>query len=1372
MKYRYLFALFFLVAWLPVFGQYTLQQLDNSSGLSNSCINAIYHDSDNLVWFGTWDGLNFYDGSNIHVFNYERRDLKRNTIASNVIYQLQEDKKRNIWIGTVEGLSKFNKNTGDFSNYFYTRKKAVSNGYTVAINSRGEVYAARRNSSQLYLYNERQNQFERTDIQKLPDFTLLKIFFDDENHLWLLKDNGKLEAFKRTGNSFVKLDGYRPVDSLDDAFYCNHQVFYITKTHVLYRVTAGLAKERLASLPHQVRAVAFFSGRYVFAWSSKGLGEYDTAFKPLTSLENAIPLLQNVRITSLITGKDHLLWVGTDGNGAIKITTRDSQFGLMQKLAKDQAIHVPVRAFCEVDGELWIGTKGNGIVALKNWTNPNVSFFDIKTFHTGVDLLDNCVYAIQSSQDSLIYIGSDAPGITIYNRQTKHFIQWKDVRGSNNYPSFGSVHCILNDKDGSVWLGLNEAGLVHLKLEETGGDGERIAWLKQYKYDGSNGGPGSNVIYSLARGNDGLLWIGCRYGGLSVFNEQTGRFRTIKALSYPGSLSNNDVLSLYLDARNRLWIGTSFGLNWVDETSAALLATPTFNQLYAEDGLPNNTIHAINGDKNGNIWLSTNKGLAKITPGKLNIVQFKESDGLQSDEFSDNASWKNKAGMLFFGGIYGFNYFMPSDIRAEDEQPPILLNDLRLAGKASPEKGLTVLTKNGAVAKQHYNLQPGDNYFELNLQPVTYRHLQKCRYTCFLKGNDKEWHYMGNQERIVYNNIPPGDYILLLKWSNGDGIWTKPVAAFSITIKQYFWLRLPAFIFYALALLAIAYAYFRYKKKKFLLAQELKLEHALRQKDEQTHQEQLNFFTNVAHELQTPLTLIIGSVERYLFKNKNAERSEGGRFLSIVKQEAFRLQYLVQQLMEFRKAGAGKLENHYEELDVSALLNDIARLFSELNDEKQLDFSWDIEPAMAIRTDKDKLEKIVFNLLSNAFKHAENNQYILFSANVPREENRLEITVANSGCTLTTDETGQLFDRFFTIDGRNKNKNRTGIGLAFTRELVHLLGGSIAAVVDKGWISFRILLPVEYNELTDHTTPGFIEDTGKASFLVNAMTQRPVMVVAAAGNNKKALIDSFEQKNKPSILVVEDDPLIRLLLQDILAQDYIVFESATGLEALDQMKRITPDLVISDVMMPDMDGLELCSLVKNTPETCHIPFVLLSARSAIEHRTEGYGCGADAYIPKPFQTAYLLVRVQKLLEYREKLHSAFRLNNSLSDIKTTGDINLTDKRFIEKVTRLIEDNIDEELDSAFLERSLNLSKIQVYRKIKTLSDMTPTELIRHVRLQKASGLLLNTDLTVSEVFYRTGFNNKSYFYREFKKIFKCSPNDYRELHRLPDLSRR
>jgi len=945
------------------------------------------------------------------------------------------------------------------------------------------------------------------------------------------------------------------------------------------------------------------------------------------------------------------------------------------------------------------------------------------------------------------------------------------VRGSRRYPSFGSVHCILNDKDGSVWLGLNEGGLVHLKLNQDKRGNLSVSSLQQFEYDGTGKGPGNDVIYSLAEGNDNLLWMGCRYGGLSVFNKTTKSFRTIKASSYEGSLSNNDVLSLYLDHRDRLWVGTSFGLNWVDEKSAAQNERPVFKKLYVDDGLPNNTIHAINDDDNGNIWLSTNKGLAKIDPKSLNIVQYKESDGLQSDEFSDNATWKDPGHLLFFGGIHGFNYFRPESIRISNEQPRLLLNNLQLAGRNSPEKGLDVITKNGTVSTRHFDMQPGDNYFELNLQPVTYSHVQKCQYASFLQGNDKVWHYMGNQERIVYNNIPPGNYTLLIKWSNGEGAWTKGIAAFSITVNQYFWLTFPAFAVYTAILLAGAYTWIRYKKNKFLMGQELKMEHMLREKDEQIHQEQLNFFTNIAHELQTPLTLILGSLERYLFKNKPADRNNGANFLSIVKQEASRLQYLVQQLLEFRKAGAGRLKNHCELINVSALLADLAQLFTALVDEKRLDFSWHIEPAIVWPTDRDKLEKIIFNLLSNAFKYAGAAEYIIFSVNKAPETGQLEIIVANSGCKLTADETERLFDRFFTVDGKQNHKSGTGIGLTFTRQLVNLLGGTISATCADNWISFKVLLPA--GEM-DQSSPGKPDSSGndaKASYLVNAMTQGRTNVSRPAEINKSSLMESLGQKNKPSVLVVEDDQLIRFLLRDILAEEYIVYESGTGLEALELMKRRIPNLVISDVMMPDMDGLELCRLVKSTTETCHIPFVLLSARTAIEHKTEGYGCGADAYIPKPFQTEHLLVRIQKLLEYRDKLHNAFRLNDFRPDSPGTNGLNETDRNFIEKVTRIIEENLDEDLDGAFLERALHLSKIQVYRKLKTLSDMTPTELIRHVRLQKASMLLLSTDLTVSEVFYRTGFNNKTYFYREFKKIYGCSPNDYRQYHRLPNLDR-
>jgi len=1380
MKYRYLFIALVvsLISAKSGFAQYNYQQLDNSYGISNSCINGIYQDSDNLIWFATWDGLNYYDGNNIHVFNYEKSDLNSNSISSNVIYQVTEDKKRNIWIGTVEGVSKFNKNTGDFSNYLYSHKKAISNGYTVAINNNGEVYVARKSTSQLLRYDEKSDALVNIHVQLPPGSMLVKILFDEKGNLYLLMDNGDLEAFKPTATGFTKLPGYSRAANADNVFLCNHQIFYSTKSDELYRIDQYNGKQKVLTVPHEIREICFFKGHYLFAWSSKGIGEYDAAFKPADVLSTEIPVLQNVRVTSLMSHDENLLWIGTDGNGVIKVTKKENYFGIVKQQASGQAFRIPVRAFSEINDELWIGTKGNGIITLKNWDKNNVSFSGVKSFHTNIELLDNCVYAIEKGKDGLVYIGSDAPGVTLYNLKTKQFTKWADIKGTQAYPAFGSVHCILYDRDSSVWLGLNDNGLIHFKLTADKDGSARIKYFNQYKYNNddpeSANGPGNNVIYSLANGNDDRLWIGCRYGGLSLFNKNTKKFKTLKAFSYDGSLSNNDVLSLYLDHKNRLWVGTSFGLNWLDEKQAASTAKPQFKKLYVDNGLPNNTIHAINEDNSGNIWISTNKGLAKVNPSTLKIVQYKESDGLQSDEFSDNAVWKNSAGMLFFGGIYGFNYFLPENIHINNQQPHLLLTDLQFAGKNTDERGLIVLTKNGAVSSQHFTLKPNENYFELNIEPVTYTDAQKCQYAYKLENDDKGWHYMENHDKIIYNQLPPGNYTLRIKWSNGEGAWTPGIAAFSVTVKQYFWLTPEAFILYALVLAAAGYLYFRYKKNQFVMRQQLKMEHMLREKDENLHQEQLNFFTNIAHELQTPLTLILGSLERYLFKNRQDEvKQQGSHFLSIVKQEASRLHYLVQQLLEFRKAEAGYLGNHYNYINISALLTNIAGLFTPLVDEKQLDFSWHIAPDINLWTDKDKIEKIVFNLLSNAFKHIDDKQYIIFSVNALSDSGQLEIVVANSGCKLTDEETTHLFDRFFIIDGKHNNKSSTGIGLAFTYQIVSLLKGSITAKCSDNWISFKVLLPLNF--VPEQKTPvaDTIEKGESASYFVSSMTtgNENINLSPIADNNKKSLIKSFEQEHKKSILIVEDDQLIRYLLKDILHDNYILYEAGTGLEALDVVKRSSPDLIISDIMMPDMNGLELCNIIKNTTETCHIPFVILSARTAIEHKTEGYSCGADAYIPKPFQTEHLLVRVHKLLEYREKMHKVFSTGQNMIATGVNNDLDENDKNFIKKVTRVIEENMEEELDGEFLERALNMSKIQLYRKIKTFSDMTPTELIRHIRLQKASALLKSTDLTVSEIFYRTGFNNKTYFFREFKKMFNCSPNDYRHFHRLPDFNK-
>jgi signal transduction histidine kinase/ligand-binding sensor domain-containing protein/DNA-binding response OmpR family regulator len=1351
--------------------QYTSQQIDNSSGLSNSCINSIYQDSDNIIWFGTWDGLNFYDGNNIHVFNYERADSKR-SIASNVIYQVNGDKDRNIWIGTVEGLSKFNKNTGDFTNYFYNRDKVISSGYTTAIDSKGGVYTSRTKSSEILLYNTGNDAFKKVYIKGLSNFMLLKMAFDEQDNLWLLKDNGILEAFKKTANGFESQSRFKSVTGVDNVFVVNHQVFFSTQQGRLVSVNSQYQQQTLLQLPHEVRSMSYFKQHYVFAWSSKGVGEYDEQFKPVASIAAQIPLLQNVRVTSLLNDATSLLWLGTDGNGVLKLAKKENYFGIVQKQPNGQSFHIPVRAFSQINGELWIGTKGNGIITIKNWGSKNAEFSAIRSFHTNVDLLDNCVYAIQKGNDGLAYIGSDAQGITLYDLNKKNFINWDQVSNSKAYPYFGSVHCILVDKDGSVWLGLNESGLVHLKLEKDSNGQIRIAYLKKYQYNGTASGPGNDVIYTLAQGNDNKLWIGCRYGGLSVFDKQTQKFRTFKAFTYDGSLSNNDVLSLTVDKANHLWVGTSFGLNFIDETEAVKTEQPRFKKLNTDNGLPNNTIHAISADNNNNIWISTNKGLARINPSNLKVVQYKESDGLQSDEFSDNAVWKDDSGMLYFGGIYGFNYFLPQNIHVSNEQPHLLISDMQFAGKNAPERGLKVLTRNGSVINQHYVLKPQDNYFELNLQPITYINSQKCQYAYFLEGADKGWHFIGKHEKIIYNNIPPGDYTLKIKWSNGEGVWTPGITAFTVTVEQYLWLTPAAFLLYVILISVSGYLFVRSRKNKFVMEQELKMEHMLREKDENLHQEQLNFFTNIAHELQTPLTLILGSLERYLFKSKDAEQKQkGGHFLSIVKQEASRLHYLVHQLLEFRKAEAGQLQAHYSHLNVSALITDRANLFNALVEQKELDFACHIEPGINMWMDKDKLEKIIFNLLSNAFKHCEPKQYIILSVHTNPQTDQLEMVVANSGCKLTGQEVGRLFDRFFVVDGSQQSKISSGIGLAFTRQLTQVLGGEVTVTCDNGWIAFKTQLPLSFvppkeQQITDS------DRADNASYIFNSLNsgQKSVNPVSVADNNKKSLIKSFEQEEKKAILIVDDEQLIRFLLKDILGDSYIIYEASTGKQAIEVIHRAMPDLIVSDIMMPDMNGLELCDLIKNTSETCHIPFVLLSARTSIQHMTEGYSCGADAYIPKPFQTEHLLVRIQKLLEYRDKMHQLFSAGNPALQLESK-DLNESDKKFIEKVTRVIEENIDEVLDGAFLENAMNMSKIQLYRKIKTLSDMTPTELIRHIRLQKASLLLINSDLTVSEIFYRTGFNNKTYFFREFKKIFNCSPIEYRNQHRLTDFKR-
>jgi ligand-binding sensor domain-containing protein/DNA-binding response OmpR family regulator/signal transduction histidine kinase len=1340
-----------------------IQHYDNRDGLSNSSINKLFNDADNLLWVATWDGLNMYDGSSFRVFNYSKEnDFK--SIGNNVIQNITEDKNGNIWISTIEGISRYEKRTGKFYNYFYKQYregKVSEQEYSIAVDGAGTVYCLSQNSGLNY-YDAASDTFRTCKLPQRKS-KIIKITFDDANHLWLLNSNGQLDVCARDKNSFVLLYTFQEKKDIINLFVINHGVVFTTADDQLFSVNTGTLERKLVmQMPHSLNSIIFYKDHYLLGWASKGYGVFDNNFLPSTFLGAEAKQMRDVKITSWALGTEDILWFGTDGNGILKIYPKTKSFGTVTTSENGMPYNKSVRAFCEDNGNLWVGTKGSGIIVYQNFWATKSTSIKKQYFLAPEELDNNAVYALKKGNDDLIYIGTDGKGIGVYDQKNKKFNKWSSIKGNDAWPEFGSVYAIFQDTDNSLWLGTSGYGLIHLKINSDQKGNLSVTFLQKFTFNSSDTGPANDIIYSLTAGDENQLWIGCRYGGLSLLNKKTKKFKNFKAFTYEGSLSNNDVLSVFKDSRNRIWVGTSYGLNLINN-SDALKREPVFQKLSTLNGLPNNTIHAIEEDRLQQIWVSTNKGIAKVDPGDLKVSYYQQSDGLQSNEFCDGAVWKDKSDNLFFGGTYGFNNFLPQNIHKTNWLPTLFISDISIGGKETKENGFVVMKDIGSKPLD-FSISRKDNFFELNIKALSFLNADKCEYAWYLEGYDKVWHYAGTSGKIMYSNILPGNYVLKIKWSNGEGSWTKEMPLLTAEVKQYFWLTPYAFLVYALFASAIIYIIYKYRKNKLQAKHQLEVEHLLRAKEDEIHQNRLGFFTNIAHELQTPLTLIMGAAERFIEKPLNSKpNKERSYFLSLIHQQASKLTYLVHQLLEFRKGEAGFIENQYCYADITELLSNLANPFVTLSGQHEIHYELNINSNMTGMVDKDKVERIIFNLLSNAFKYSGKNEQIVFAANENKINKELEITVSNSGIELSAEQLSQLFDQFYVIKNNVKSdKFGTGIGLAFTRQLVTMLNGRINAFSEDGWISFKVFLPLPVEIKKVEVNKNMISD--QPSYLYQTITSysetdRPV---STKENNKDAILEDLLDENKKKVLVVEDEPEIRFLLKDILKDDYIVYEAEDGREALDLIDKVFPDIVICDIMMPNMNGLELCNKIKNNTATCEIPFILLTAKGSEEHRIEGYEAGADAYIPKPFNSKHLKVRIRKLLEYHQKLHDIFKSNSS-ADLLNETEMPEGDREFLTKLVQVIEEHlIDPELNAVFLEKSFCISKMQLYRKLKTLTGMTPGEFIKHIRLKHTARLLISTNLNVTEIFYQTGFNNQSYFFREFKKRYNCAPNEYRE----------
>ncbi len=1311
--------------------KYTIQQLNNSNGLSNSSVNTIFQDSENLIWIGTWDGLNRYDGNKFKIFRPELDNEK--SLSNQVILKVEEDDTGQIWVLTMNGINRYNKKTNTFQQYYFSTE----------------------NKPQLSQF-----EFNMTLDRSKMIFCAVKDwgigYFDGDNFQLLNTVNLPTESVKKME--------FMPTGELLVLFVTNELYSLVIETNNEGEKLVSQIK-RVSNNSQDQEKSAFYDFKSV---SERYMFSDELAYFILDSLvgkvdESWLNQLKSQSRLRIIQGSENVIWVGTDGDGIFKIYPHKKSFNLLSKDKVPEFNGGIVRAFSEVDrNSFWVGTKGKGLFRFpsKFYLNPEEPLM-YEVFNESNSTLNNAIYTLCKGQDKLMFIGTDGDGINVFDLEKSKLIDWSEILGSEQCGDFKSVYTIFQDKKGFIWLGTYGYGLIRFKIERLG-ESLKISQFKRYlASDSIDGTLSSNIIYSIVPKNNNQLWLGTRLGGLNLFDKKSGLFKTYKHKNNnPKSLSNNDILCLYNDAENRLWIGTSLGLNLLEELKNDGKAI--FRSFTVKDGLPNNTIHGIVSDKESNLWISTNFGLSNFKINESKFINFTKNEGLQNNEFADGAFYRDaKSDFIFMGGIKGFNYFLPTEIGESTFIPDILINKISGQNQEEPYYQNLVVSpdsdKHPSIVLKH-----NQNFFDIELAALTYINSEKCQYAYQLNNFDQGWNTISNRRNISFTNVPPGKYSLWLKWSNSDGIWSDPVQAIDIQIKPIFWRSNIAIVIYLILFFLFLLFVLSYYKERQLLKQNI----IFQKREEEIHQNRLTFFTNIAHELQTPLTLIVGPSQKLSESGIFSGRNQ--KFINMIQRNASRLLFLTQQLLEFRKAEYDHLEVTIQQFDLVNLVEQITELFDELALQKNIDYKLELPSKLKGWFDKDKIEKIVFNLLSNAFKYTPENGEIKIRLFIyDNDVNTLNIKVSNTGKGIPKEKLEYVFNRFFLVDnGKDSdiNKFRTGIGLAYIKRLVTVLKGEIVVSSKVNKITtFTAKLPCSKDSFNEKELN---QETGLV--LISHHLKNILEDVSNNSDDVPSKVSSLEDfmNNRKVVLIVEDEKEIHKLLNELLKEKYKILTAYNGVEAMEIIKNNVPDIIISDVMMPEMDGIELCKKIKSDVRTCHIPLILLTAKNSISHRIEGLESGANSYIPKPFHPDHLLIRVQKLLEEKELILKHFAQDTPIEDLSNL-PIHSDEKDFISKVIELIRTNIENEnLQSSFIEKELGVSSSQLYRKTKQICGFSPGDLIRTIRLKYAAELLQKSSLTVSEVCYQSGFNNRSYFYREFKKMYNSTPKNYQLKYKL------
>ncbi len=1443
------------------------QYYTTSEGLSQNLVQCIFKDSKGFMWFGTWNGLNRYDGYDFTLF---KRDASHRSLSGNFIYALEEDHFGNIWIGTDNGLNI----------YFYERDKVTRlESQTRNIESlvSGRINALMRGKDNLIWVGTdsgldvvqvldaqgnilvQSRHTAGTEPGELPGHHINTIFQDRDDRIWIGSNSG-LHLFDHSTGRFTTFQ-HIPDDPLSLSSNTVHSIYQDRSGSIWVGTYFGLNRmeeageftwfhynpEDPATIAHNVvrditedlngrLTIATLGGISVFQPQTENFENYKY------ESANTHYGLNNEFVSCLFADNQGNVWVGTEKGGVNRYNVTQKQFSFFDKGSNgsDGLNHNTINAVFEDKQYLWIGTAGGGL----NRYDKKDETFRYYTFNQNdsASIGNNFVSAILGASDGHLYVGTWGGGLHRLRRELTEsgiFESFPAGTGLQGALPDAFVSSLAEDGFGNLWVGTSE-GLSRLNLE-TG---------SIEVYSGQVNGQAVSAVGSLQLDKVGNLWVGTSSGLFQVRADHEGRIHmddsNVRLFLHdpdnPHSLPGNFVISLHLDSKGDLWLGTyGSGL-------AHLARNPwvpgqfRFVQYSEADGLSNNVVYGILEDDFKNLWLTTDYGLSKFSKTNGTFKNYYYSDGLRNNQYYWSAAYQNKEGMLYVGGMNGLNFFFPDRLTERTIQPNIVFTDLRLNNRPvelGRKYNDRVLLEHSLLLTDEVVLPYSIKEFSIFFSALLFDQPHKVQYAFKLDGFDSQWTYVDPNRRFAsFMNLPGGHYTLMVKATDSENNWSSDPAMLGIRIIPPFYASWWFITSVILLITVTIIGYNRYKlyiirvQKKQLeekvrlrtsqilsqkerlqeQAEHLKvsleqLENRRLQIEEQkqqlefkndkiqaqrdklvelhkklhiANQQQLSFFTSISHEFRTPLTLILSPLEQ-LLKNPNIiNDGEARSNLGLIQKNAGRLLRLINQLMDVRKIESGKKRLKCSRGDIVRFCWEIFLSFTPLAEKQKIHFSFLApEPEIIALFDREKVENILFNLLSNAFKYTPEKGKLELKVEIRLHKLPLqtygtlivdpsrgqgpvlEIVVSDSGIGMEQKNVRDIFQKFTRLQTPQNNSVRgTGIGLFLIRELVRIHKGSLYVKTspDEGSV-FTVHLPLG----PDCYLPEEIVDRDSMVLPAGNIQQYQNVIASDAGDMRRPVTPGTQSgrfsKCSPRILVVEDDQEMREFITGSLGKSFKVLHASDGKEGLDLATTQMPDLVLSDIMMPGMDGLQLCQHLKNDIKTSHIPVILLTAKSDDHSLVEGLETGADDYVPKPFNLEVLEAKIRSTIENRKRLKKVFR--TSLDPIPKGLVTNTRDMEFLEKTVKLIEEHLSSpELNVKMLAEELCMSRSLLHKKLTAIAGQSTNDFITSIRLKKSASMLREGKGNITEIAYEVGFNDPKYFSRCFKKHFNLSPSEF------------